>query len=158
MSRLQWLGRTRFDVAIMGAGATGTAIARDAALRGLSVLLVDRGDVAVGTSSGSSRMVHGGLRYLLSGQVALVKECLRERSILLRLAPHLVRRAPFIITSYRNAMRERWPVRMGLSLVRRLSTEPSFEEVAILRRDQRAAAERSCGGAAPARSPHRRRR
>src|SRR5688572_8769366 len=135
MSRLGPLGRTRFDVAVMGAGATGAAIARDAALRGLSVLLVERGDVASGTSSGSSRMIHGGLRYLLSGQVALVKECLRERSILLRLAPHLVQRAPFIITSYRNVAREQWPVRMGLSIVRRLSSEPEVENIAIVRRD-----------------------
>ena len=136
MSRLQRLVRTQFDVAVMGAGATGAAIARDAALRGLAVLLVDRGDVAAGTSSGSSRMIHGGLRYLLGGQVALVKECLRERSILLRLAPHLVRRAPFIITSYRNVMREQWPVRMGLSIVRRLSSEPEVENIALVRRDQ----------------------
>jgi glycerol-3-phosphate dehydrogenase len=136
MSRLQRLARTRFDVAVMGAGATGAAIARDAALRGLAVLLVDRGDVAAGTSSGSSRMIHGGLRYLLGGQVALVKECLRERSILLRLAPHLVRRAPFIITSYRNVMREQWPVRMGLAIVRRLSSEPEVENIAVVRRDQ----------------------
>jgi glycerol-3-phosphate dehydrogenase len=105
-------------------------------LRGLSVLLVDRGDVAGGTSSGSSRMIHGGLRYLLTGQIALVKECLRERSNLLRLAPHLVRRAPFIITSYRSVMRERWPVRMGLSIVRRLSSEPEVDDIAIVRRDR----------------------
>src|SRR5688572_10920494 len=136
MSRLGPLGRTRFDVAVMGAGATGAAIARDAALRGLTVLLIDRGDVAGGTSSGSSRMIHGGLRYLLSGQIALVKECLRERSTLLRLAPHLVRRVPFIITSYRNVTREQWPVRMGMSIVRRLSTEPEVENIGIIRRDR----------------------
>jgi glycerol-3-phosphate dehydrogenase len=136
MSRLQRLAQTRFDLAVMGAGATGAAIARDAALRGLSVLLLDRGDVAGGTSSGSSRMIHGGLRYLLSGQVDLVKECLRERSILLRLAPHLVRRAPFVITSYRSVLREQWPVRVGLSIVRRLSSEPEVENIAIVRRDR----------------------
>lgn len=136
MSRLRRLARTRFDVAVMGAGATGAAIARDAALRGLSVLLVDRGDVAGGTSSGSSRMVHGGLRYLLSGQISLVKECLRERSILLRLAPHLVRRSPFVITSYRSVVREQWPVRIGLSVVQSLSTEPEVENIGIVRRDR----------------------
>jgi glycerol-3-phosphate dehydrogenase len=136
MSRLSVLQNEKFDILVLGAGATGVAVARDAALRGLRTLVIDRGDIACGTSSGSSRMVHGGLRYLLSGQVALVKQCLAERSTMMHLAPHLVRRAPFFITSYRNAMRERWPTRLGLSLIRQLSSEPELEISALWRRDR----------------------
>ena len=122
MGRAAFLAqRQRFDVVVVGAGATGCAVARDAALRGLSVLLLDRDDVAAGTSSGSSRMIHGGLRYLMRGQLGLVRECLNERTILCRLAPHLVRRAPFVIALSRPAWREKWPVRLGLALARSLS-------------------------------------
>lgn len=121
MGRAVFLARQRFDLVVVGAGATGCAVARDAALRGLSVLLLDRGDIASGTSSGSSRMIHGGLRYLMRGQLGLVRECLNERTILCRLAPHLVRRAPFVIALSRPAWREKWPVRFGLGLARALS-------------------------------------
>jgi len=121
MGRAVFLAQQRFDLAVVGAGATGCAVARDAALRGLSVLLLDRGDIASGTSSGSSRMIHGGLRYLMRGQLGLVRECLNERTILCRLAPHLVRRAPFVIALSRPAWREKWPVRFGLGLARQLS-------------------------------------
>ena len=111
MGRAAFLGRQpRFDLVVIGAGATGCAVARDAALRGLSVLLLDRDDIAAGTSSGSSRMIHGGLRYLMRGQLGLVRECLNERTILCRLAPHLVRRAPFVIALSRPVWREEWPV------------------------------------------------
>lgn len=121
MGRAVFLAQRCFDLVVIGAGATGCAVARDAALRGLSVLLLDRGDIACGTSSGSSRMIHGGLRYLMRGQLALVRECLNERTILCRLAPHLVRRAPFVIALSRPAWREKWPVRFGLGLARKLS-------------------------------------
>ena len=122
MGRAAFLAQhERFDVVVIGAGATGCAVARDAALRGLSVLLLDQGDVASGTSSGSSRMIHGGLRYLMHAQLGLVRECLNERTILCRLAPHLVRRAPFVIALSRPAWREKWPVRFGLGLARWLS-------------------------------------
>jgi len=86
-----------FDVAVIGAGSTGAGIALDAASRGLSVVLIDRGDVASATSSSSSRLIHGGLRYLESGEVTLVAEALRERSILQKIAPHLVRPLGFTI-------------------------------------------------------------
>lgn len=121
MGRAAFLAQQRFDVVVIGAGATGCAVARDAALRGLSVLLLDRDDVASGTSSGSSRMIHGGLRYLMRGQLGLVRECLNERTTLCRLAPHLVRRAPFVIALSRPAWREKLPVRFGLALARWLS-------------------------------------
>ncbi len=86
------------DLLVVGAGATGTGTALDAAARGLSVALIDKGDIAGGTSSRSSQLVHGGLRYLQQGNVALVRESLRERELLLTtLAPHLVRPLPFVL-------------------------------------------------------------
>jgi glycerol-3-phosphate dehydrogenase len=86
------------DVLVVGAGATGCGTALDAAARGLKVALIDKGDIASGTSSRSSQLVHGGLRYLQQGNVALVRESLRERGLLLtRLAPHLVEPLPFMM-------------------------------------------------------------
>jgi len=91
------IGRETFDLVIIGGGFTGAGIANDAALRGLSVALLEKGDFASGASGHSSRLVHGGLRYLRHRQIRLVRESLRERYYLLRLAPHLVRRARFIL-------------------------------------------------------------
>src|SRR5215203_4039893 len=86
-----------FDVVVIGGGATGTGCALDAASRGLSVALLEARDFASGTSSRSSKLVHGGLRYLEQQEFGLVREALRERSLLLNtLAPHLVRRVPFL--------------------------------------------------------------
>lgn len=87
----------RVDVVVVGAGITGAGVALDAAHRGASVLLVDRGDLASGTSSRSSRLVHGGARYLANGDVAMVAEGVREREHLRRMAPHLVLPLPFVI-------------------------------------------------------------
>ncbi|WP_112324297.1 glycerol-3-phosphate dehydrogenase/oxidase [Oceanibium sediminis] len=86
-----------FDVLVIGGGITGAGVALDAAARGFSVALVDAGDFASGTSSRSSKMIHGGFRYLQTGDVALVRESLRERHALQRNAPHLVRVMPFMI-------------------------------------------------------------
>jgi glycerol-3-phosphate dehydrogenase len=80
-----------FDLAIIGGGINGTGLARDAAGRGLRVLLVEMNDLASGTSSASSKMIHGGLRYLEHYAFRLVREALAEREVLLRMAPHLVR-------------------------------------------------------------------
>ena len=91
-----------FDVLVIGGGITGAGIARDAALRGLSVALVDKGDFASGTSSKSTKLVHGGLRYLEQGEVKLVFESVSERARLTRLAPHLVRPIEFLVPSYRQ--------------------------------------------------------
>jgi hypothetical protein len=86
------------DLLVVGAGATGLGTALDAASRGLSVAIIDKGDIAEGTSSRSSKLVHGGLRYLQQGNVALVREALRERDLLLTtLAPHLVEPLPFLL-------------------------------------------------------------
>src|SRR5690348_12620227 len=88
------MAEDRFDVLVIGGGITGAGIALDAVARGLSVALVEKDDFAAGTSGRSSRLVHGGLRYLEHGEFGLVRESLRERGILYRLAPHLVRPVP----------------------------------------------------------------
>ena len=94
---LKQLGDTRFDVLVIGGGITGAGVALDAASRGLRTALVERDDFASGTSSKSSKLVHGGLRYLQNGDVRLVYEALRERQRLRHNAPHLVRMLPFLI-------------------------------------------------------------
>jgi glycerol-3-phosphate dehydrogenase len=94
---LQALADTTFDVLVIGGGITGAGVALDAASRGLRTALVERDDFASGTSSKSSKLVHGGLRYLQNGDVRLVYEALRERQRLRRNAPHLVRLLPFLI-------------------------------------------------------------
>jgi glycerol-3-phosphate dehydrogenase len=112
---LERLRRETFDMAVVGGGITGAWIARDAALRGLSVALVERGDFASGTSSRSSRLVHGGLRYLRHAHVSLVREGLRERGRLLRLAPHLVRPILFTLPIYKGGRDNPLLLRIGLT-------------------------------------------
>lgn len=106
---------------MVGAGIQGAAIARDAALRGLRVALVDARDVAAGTSSRSSRLVHGGLRYLKNGQLALVREALRERERLLRSCPHLVRPLPMLMPFFRDGGGSPLSMRLGTELYARLA-------------------------------------
>ena len=89
-------GRERLDLLIIGGGITGCGIARDAALRGWTVGLVEKEDFGFGTSSRSSKIVHGGVRYLEYGQFLLVKEAARERAVLRSIAPHLVHHLPFV--------------------------------------------------------------
>ncbi len=105
-----------YDVVIIGAGIHGAGVAQAAAARGHSVLLLEQHAPAFGTSSRSSKLIHGGLRYLESGQLALVRECLRERELLSRLAPELVRLVPFYIPVYRHTTRRPWQIRSGLSM------------------------------------------
>src|SRR5215831_8126872 len=114
--RWRALGERAFDVLVIGGGITGSGIARAAALRGLSVALVEQGDLASGTSSRSSRLVHGGVRYLEHGHVHLVFESSAERRRLLRLAPHLVRPLEFTWPVYRDARIRRWKLGAGLTL------------------------------------------
>ena len=97
---LRRLADEPFDVLVVGGGITGVGVALDAASRGLRTALVERGDFASGTSSKSSKLVHGGLRYLQNGDVRLVYEALRERQRVLRNAPHLVRVMPFLIPMF----------------------------------------------------------
>ena len=110
------LSTRQFDVLIVGGGITGAGVARDAAMRGLRVALVEQNDFASGTSSRSSRLVHGGVRYLEHGQLHLVFESSRERRILLRIAPHLVRPLAFTWPVYRGARVPRWKLGIGLAL------------------------------------------
>ena len=105
-----------FDVLVIGGGITGAGVAREAALAGLRTVLVERDDFASGTSSRSSRLVHGGVRYLEHGHVALVFESSRERRLLLDLAPHLVRPLSFTWPVYRGARVPKWKVLAGLAL------------------------------------------
>jgi glycerol-3-phosphate dehydrogenase len=105
-----------FDLLIIGGGITGAGIALDASLRGLKVALIDKGDFAGGTSSVSSKLIHGGLRYLEHGGFRLVHEALTERTLLLRNAPHLVRPLRFVIPCNENARVPRWKWRLGLFL------------------------------------------
>lgn len=106
----------RYDVVIAGGGIHGTGAAQAAAAAGYSVLLLEKTALAAGTSSKSSKLIHGGLRYLESWEFGLVAECLRERALLLRLAPGLVRLQPFLIPVYDETRRSRWLIRTGLSL------------------------------------------
>jgi glycerol-3-phosphate dehydrogenase len=105
--------RQTFDIAIIGGGINGTGIARDAAGRGLSVLLVEQGDLASGTSSASTKLIHGGLRYLEFYQFRLVRESLAEREVLLRAAPHIIRPLRFVLP-FRPGSRPWWMLRAGL--------------------------------------------
>ena len=104
------------DVLVVGGGIHGVGVAQAAAARGHSVLLIERESLACGTSSRSSKLIHGGLRYLEHGQFALVRECLHERAILQRIAPQLVRLVPFLIPIYGHTRRRPATVRTGLAL------------------------------------------
>ena len=103
----------RFDVVVIGGGITGAGVALDAASRGYSVALLERGDYAVGTSSRSSKMVHGGLRYLQNFDLGLVREALLERQLMVQLAPHLVYPTPFLVAALGDERRDR---KLGLGL------------------------------------------
>lgn len=106
----------RWDLVVVGAGITGAGIARDAALRGLSVLVLEAQDLAFGTSSRSTRLIHGGVRYLEQGQLGLVYEALRERARLYEAASHLVRPARFLFPAYTGDRLAAWKLRIGLTL------------------------------------------
>lgn len=115
-SAISALSGEAFDLAIIGGGITGAGVAREAALGGLRVALLERDDFAAGTSSRSSRLIHGGVRYLEYGYLGLVFEASRERRLLLTLAPHLVRPLAFTWPVYRGARIPRWKLRAGLTL------------------------------------------
>ncbi len=106
----------RFDVVIVGGGIHGVGVAQAAAAAGYSVLLLEKSELAAGTSRRSSKLIHGGLRYLESLQLSLVRESLRERELLLKLAPGLVRRQAFFIPVYAQTTRRPTILRIGLSL------------------------------------------
>jgi glycerol-3-phosphate dehydrogenase len=95
--------RDGVDLLVIGGGISGAGVLRDAASRGLRAFLVERNDFACGTSSRSSKMVHGGLRYIGEGQLAVTRESCRERDLLLRLNPNLVRPLPFLFPTYQGS-------------------------------------------------------
>jgi glycerol-3-phosphate dehydrogenase len=112
--QLASLGDEPVDVLVIGGGITGAGIARDAAMRGLRTVLVERGDLASGTSSASSKLVHGGLRYLEQGNIGLVWESVSERHRLRQLAPHLARPIPFVFPVHHKKPRPLWQISTGL--------------------------------------------
>ena len=111
----QALAEKTFDMVIIGGGATGAAIAFDAALRGLSVALIDKGDFSAGTSAASTKLLHGGLRYLANGEISLVREALRERRIWQRIAKHLVSPMPFLLPIFDNFRQGKTLTHLGLT-------------------------------------------
>lgn len=125
-----------FDLIVIGAGINGAGIARDAAMRGLHVLLLDKEDIGGGTTSWSTRLIHGGLRYLEHAEIGLVRESLRERERLLRIAPHLVKPLPLIIPIYRGDRRGPWLIRLGMVAYDLLSYDKSLRRHRMLNRDQ----------------------
>lgn len=150
---LDALAREPFDVLVVGGGITGAGVARDAAMRGLRAALVEKDDFASGTSSRSSRLVHGGVRYLEHGDLRLVFEASHERRLLRRLAPHLVRPLAFTWPVYAGARIARWKLAAGLTLYDMLAT---FRNVArherlsaagVLRREPRLLGDGLRGGA-----------
>jgi glycerol-3-phosphate dehydrogenase len=127
------------DVLIVGGGIVGSGVARDAARRGLRTLLVDRHDFAFGTSSRSSRLLHGGLRYLAQGRIGLVREASHEKMTLARIAPHLAAPLPFIFPTFRGTPWVRWKLRIGVKLYdwlcgkSNLGKSEALDEAGVLR-------------------------
>ena len=132
-NRLAGLDGAALDAVVIGGGMAGAGVARDLALRGASVALFDKGDFASGTSSKSSKLIHGGLRYLELGDFKLVRESLREKRTLERLAPHLVRPLPFLVPIYRGAPRGLITVRIGMWLYDLLTPGKTTERYRVLR-------------------------
>ena len=151
--RFAALASRSFDLLVVGGGITGCGVARDAALRGLSVALVEKDDFASGTSSRSSRLVHGGVRYLETGQIHLVFEASAERRRLLRLAPHLVRPLAFTWPVYAGARIPRWKLGAGLfaydalAMFRNVARHERLSARGVLEREPALRAEQLRGGA-----------
>ena len=114
--QLSRLTSETFDLLVVGGGITGAGIARDAAMRGLTTALIDRHDFAFGTSSRSSCLLHGGLRYLEQGHIGLVREASLEKQTLHGIAPHLAQPLPFIFPVYRKQGRPLWQLTLGVKL------------------------------------------
>ncbi|BCA95356.1 glycerol-3-phosphate dehydrogenase [Legionella antarctica] len=125
-----------FDVAVIGGGINGCGCAADAALRGLSVVLLEQDDLASKTSSSSTKLIHGGLRYLENYEFALVKKALEERQTLLTIAPHLVHPQSFILP-YQKHMRPSWLLRLGLFFYDHLSRKNRLPKCKTVRRNRK---------------------
>src|SRR5215831_15419465 len=114
---IESLGSTPFDLMVVGGGIVGSGIARDAAMRGLRVALVEQHDVAFGTSSRSSRLLHGGLRYLAQGRIGLAHEASVEKKVIHHIAPHLAEPLPFIFPTYQgNRNWVLWQLKIGVKV------------------------------------------
>jgi glycerol-3-phosphate dehydrogenase len=124
---LEALERDSFDLAVVGGGITGAGVALDAASRGYSVALVEKSDYAAGTSGRSSKLIHGGLRYLQNFDLGLVREALLERSLLVRLAPHLVMPLPFLVPAFEGRRPDRL-MGMGLNMYDAMSWRRGRDE------------------------------
>ncbi|MDI3341107.1 MAG: glycerol-3-phosphate dehydrogenase [Sphaerobacter sp.] len=125
-----------FDLIVIGAGVNGAGIARDAAMRGLSVLLLEQDDIASGTTDSSTRLIHGGLRYLEYYEFGLVRESLRERERLLHIAPHLVQPLGFLIPIYSDMKRGPGMIRLGMIAYDVLSYDKSLPRHRMLSREE----------------------
>jgi glycerol-3-phosphate dehydrogenase len=123
---LDRLANETFDLLIVGGGVTGACVARDAAMRGYKVALVEKGDFANATSAHNSKLIHGGLRYLKNFELGLVRESLRERRVWQRIAPHLVRPLPFLIPLHGGSRKERATLGAGLTLYDLLSFDRTW--------------------------------
>jgi glycerol-3-phosphate dehydrogenase len=130
-----------YDILVIGGGIIGCGIARDAALRGLRVALVEREDYGYGTSSRSTRLIHGGLRYLEMFDFGLVRQDLREREILLKIAPHRVEPLPFLLPYYHRPLWYRWKMAIGMVLYDLLSFDKTLPPHRILSRKETLEAE-----------------
>jgi glycerol-3-phosphate dehydrogenase len=126
--------RTPWDIIVIGGGATGVGCALDAASRGLEVLLLEQHDLGKGTSSRSTKLIHGGVRYLEQGNISLVREALRERGILLNNAPHVVHKLTFVVPCYSHWQKFYYGV--GLKVYDLLSGKHSFGKSRIICRDE----------------------
>ncbi len=135
------LGDRTVDLLVIGGGIVGAGVARDAALRGLSVALIEQNDLASGTSSRPTRLIHGGLRYLELFDFGLVRSDMRERETLLRIAPHLVFPLPFLMPLYRRGPFYRLKLRFGMFLYDLLSLDKSLPKRKRLDRGETLAAE-----------------
>lgn len=134
--RLARLHNEEFDVVVIGGGIIGAGIARDAALRGLRVALFEKRDFGSGTTAGSTRLIHGGLRYLEMLDFRLVRMDLRERETLLKIAPHLVRPLEFIVPFYDATAFYRWKMKIGMMLYDLLSFDKSLPDHRSLSGDE----------------------
>jgi len=139
MDREQILGRVAdhpnpWDIIIIGGGSTGVGCALDAAARGYDVLLLEQNDFGKGTSSRSTKLIHGGVRYLAQGNISLIREALRERAILLKNAPHVVRKQDFIVPCY--SLRQKYYYGAGLKIYDLLAGSTRFRKAEFLSADQ----------------------
>lgn len=128
-------GKT-FDLIVVGAGINGCGIARDASMRGLRVLVVDKGDIASGTTQWATRLIHGGLRYLEHYEVPLVRESLRDREIMLHTSPHLVKPLKFVVPIYDRSSRGPKMIRLGMIGYDVLSYDKSVPNHRMLSREE----------------------